>query len=76
MEANNKRRPVLLKYETVEMLQTLKSSYTLARKKNITYDEIINMLIEKGLEAMDPKVNAIYKMATATECQDETMSEE
>ena len=74
METNNKRRPVLLKYETVEMLQTLKSSYTLARKKNITYDEIINMLIEKGLEAMDPKVNAIYKRAT--ECQDETVSEE
>lgn len=74
METNNKRRPVLLKYETVEMLQTLKSSYTLARKKNITYDEIINLLIEKGLEAMDPKVNAIYKMAT--ECQDETVSEE
>lgn len=74
METNNKRRPVLLKYETVEMLQTLKSSYTLARKKNITYDEIINMLIEKGLEAMDPKVNVIYKMAT--ECQDETVSEE
>lgn len=71
MEQNNKRRPVLLKNETVETLQTLKSSYTLARKKNVTYDEIICMLIEKGLEAMDPKVHAIYMMATEDQDQAE-----
>lgn len=71
MEQNNKRRPVLLKNETVETLQTLKSSYTLARKKNVTYDEIISMLIEKGLEAMDPKVHAIYMMATGDQDQAE-----
>ena len=64
MQSKNKRRSVLLKNETVEVLKTLKSSYALARKKNITYDELINMLIEKGLETVDPKVNAIYRMVT------------
>lgn len=71
MAANT--RTITLKCETIELLQTVKSCFQLGRKKNISYDEIITTLIEKGLVVIDPKV---AKLLEFTMCSDDEQIED
>lgn len=69
-------RSVSLKFETVELLKTLKSCFHLGRKKDLSYDEIVTLLIMKGLESIDPKVNKLLQLSLETDDNNEDTSED
>ena len=71
MAANPKTRALTLKNETVELLQTVKSCFQLGRKKNITYDELIVTLVQKGLATVDPKVARLLELTIEAEDEQE-----
>lgn len=59
--------------ETIEMLKAVKSSYQVARRKTLTYDQIIQKLIPTGLMHDDDKTYRIFEIAT--EQQEEAYEE-
>lgn len=63
MAVQTKTRSVSLKRETVELLKTVKSCFLLGRKKEISYDELISLLIQKGLSVIDPKVAKLFELS-------------
>ena len=71
MATQPKTRSVSLKNETVELLKTVKSCYLLGRKKELSYDELIVLLIEKGLPSVDPKVAKLLEFTMETEDEQE-----
>lgn len=71
MATQPKTRSVSLKNETVELLKTVKSCYLLGRKKELSYDELIILLIEKGLPTVDPKVAKLLEFTMETEDEQE-----
>ena len=71
MATQPKTRSVSLKNETVELLKTVKSCYLLGRKKELSYDELIILLIEKGLPSVDPKVAKLLEFTMETEYEQE-----
>lgn len=73
MATQTKTRSVSLKNETVELLKTVKSCFLLGRKKDVSYDELITLLIEKGLSVIDPKV---AKLLEFTMCSDDEQTED
>lgn len=76
MATQPKTRSVSLKNETVELLKTVKSCYLLGRKKELSYDELIILLIEKGLPSVDPKVAKLLEFTMETEDEQELESNE
>lgn len=71
MATQPKTRSVSLKNETVELLKTVKSCYLLGRKKELSYDELIVLLIEKGLPSVDLKVAKLLEFTMETEDEQE-----
>lgn len=63
MAVQTKTRSVSLKRETVELLKTVKSCFLLGRKKEISYDELISLLVQKGLSVIDPKVAKLFELS-------------
>lgn len=63
MATQPKTRSVSLKVETIELLKTVKSCFLLGRKKEISYDELIGLLIQKGLSVIDPKVAKLFELS-------------
>lgn len=63
MATQPKTRSVSLKVETIELLKTVKSCFLLGRKKEISYDELISLLVQKGLSVIDPKVAKLFELS-------------
>jgi hypothetical protein len=65
MDNNNESifSTISLKQETVEKLKTVKSCFQLGKKKSVTYDDIINLVLEKGLEITEPRISKILALA-------------
>ena len=75
MATNQPKRTMTIKQETFDLLQMVKSCFQLGRKQNISYDDLISKIIKEGLATIDPKVDALFKMATESQNETETMSE-
>lgn len=70
MEANTYKKKTFtftVSRETIEMLKAVKSSYQVARRKTLTYDQIIQKLIPTGLMHDDDKTFRIFEIASETE---------